>query len=126
MSTVPDAYRRHVAAASAGDDAVLRELWHSDGVVEFPYAAHLGTPERLQGIDEIVDYFGGLGLFGEFIFGDIEGWPTGPGSWILEMHASSTVIATGAPYEQDYVARFSVDDTGRLTWMREYWDPTRA
>jgi hypothetical protein len=83
-------------------------------------------PPRLDGIDEIVDYFTGLGLFGAFTIGDVEIWPTGPEAWVLEMHASSTVLATGAPYEQDYVARFALAPDGRLTWMREYWDPTRA
>jgi ketosteroid isomerase-like protein len=121
-----ETYLRHVRAAADGDATTLRELWVPDGVVEFPYAAHLGSPPRLDGIDEIVDYFTGLGLFGAFTIGDVEIWPTGPDAWVLEMHASSTVLATGAPYEQDYVARFALAPDGRLTWMREYWDPTRA
>ena len=122
-----DMYRRHLEASAVGDEATLREIWDADGVVEFPYAPAVGSPERLDGIDRIVEYFTGLQLFGQFTFGTIDVWPLGDARthWLAELHASSVVLATGRPYEQDYIVRFSLGSSGRLEWMREYWDPTR-
>jgi uncharacterized protein len=123
--SLPEVYRAHLAAAAGGDAATLRAIWEPDGVVEFPYAVSVGTPTRLTGIDAIVDYFGGLSLFGPFAFSGVAAWPLGDGDWVAELHGSSTVLATGQPYEQDYVVRFRVSPAGRLSWLREYWDPTR-
>lgn len=125
MSTVPEVYLEHVHAAAAAELDTLRRIWSPDGVLELPYAGGLGTPEVLRGLPAIESYFTDLDLFGPFEIETIEGWSTVPDEWILEMHARSTVLATGAPYEQDYVVRFRLDDAGRLVWMREYWDPTR-
>lgn len=125
MSGVPGVYLEHLAAAVSGDHAVLSRIWATDGVIEFPYAGSVGSATRLDGLEEIMGYFGGLGIFGEFVFGERRGWQLGGGHWLVEMHASSTILATGAPYEQDYVVRFRTGADGRLTWMREYWDPTR-
>lgn len=123
----PDVYRRHLEAAAIGDEASLREVWDAAGVVEFPYAPSLGSADRLDGIDRIVEYFAGLQLFGPFTFGTVEMWALDNARthWLAELHASSVILATGFPYEQDYVVRFELGSSGRLVWMREYWDPTR-
>lgn len=125
MTTLPSIYRDHLAAATAPDAAALRRAWEPDGVLEFPYATSVGSPSLLEGIDAIERYFTELPLFGPFSFSDERAWRTGPGEWLAELHGSSTVLADGSPYEQDYIVRFSVSERGRLSWMREYWDPTR-
>lgn len=125
MTPVPPVYLRHLACAAAADGAGLRGIWSPDGVLEFPYARGADSPGRLAGLDSLVDYFDGLRLFGDFRFGEISHWPLGDHDHLVEFHASSTLLRTGADYEQDYIVRFSTDRTGRLTWMREYWDPTR-
>ncbi|NIL82230.1 nuclear transport factor 2 family protein [Rhodococcoides kroppenstedtii] len=125
MSAFPAVYVEHLAAAVAGDRDALRRVWADDGVIEFPYAASIGTPTRLDGSKAITDYFDGLAVFGDFSFGERHAWQLGERHWLVEMHASSTIRSTGIPYEQDYVVRFTVGLDGRLTWMREYWDPTR-
>lgn len=127
MSNVPQVYLDHLEAVTGSAPGALRALWEPDALLEFPYAASVGTAGRLEGIEAIVGYFDGLGLFGPFTFtalraGRLEGDRE---EWVLEMHASSTLRATGAAYEQDYVVRFGLADSGRLAWMREYWDPTR-
>lgn len=104
----------------------MRAVWEPDGVLEFPYGESVGIPPRLEGIDAIVDYFSGLGVFGAWSFRDIRGSRVADSSeYVLEMHGSSTVKATDAPYEQDYVVRFGLSAAGKVAWMREFWDPTR-
>jgi uncharacterized protein len=121
----PQIYLDHLAAATTGDGDALRRVWADDGVVEFPYAGSVGSAPRLNGVAEIVGYFGRLGLFGPFTFRDVNAWQVGSNEWFVELHGSSTITATGAAYEQDYVVRFTVAPSGRLAFMREYWDPTR-
>lgn len=118
-------YLAHLYAAGRGAGAELPAIWEPDGVVEFPYAGSVGTPQRLDGIDAIVGYFSSLGLFEPFTFSAIEAWPVGDGEWFAELHGSTTMTDTGKAYEQDYVVRFRVAPSGRLAFMREYWDPTR-
>ncbi|MGW5581804.1 nuclear transport factor 2 family protein [Micromonospora chokoriensis] len=125
MNDVPKAYAEHIQAAITGDAERLKAVWSHDGVVEFPYARTLGTPDRLDGITAITDYFAGLRLFNDFQVGPVAVWPLGEGHWLAEFHASSTKRATGALYEQDYIVRFHLGHDGRLTWLREYWDPAR-
>lgn len=125
MNGVPSVYLEHVRAAASGDGDALPRVWDADGVVEFPYAASIGTAVRLDGLDAIVGYFDGLDVFGEFVFGTRQGWQLEKRHWLVEMHASSTIRATGASYEQDYVVRFRTHADGRMAWMREYFDPTR-
>jgi len=128
MSTdVPQIYLDHLAAVTGPEPARVRDHWEPDGVLEFPYATSIfGKALRLEGADAIVDYFDGLGRFDGWAFRDLRAWKVeGAPEYVLEMHGSSVVIATGLPYEQDYVVRFGVAESGRLAWMREFWDPTR-
>jgi ketosteroid isomerase-like protein len=128
MSTeVPQIYRDHLAAITGPEPASVRRLWEPDGVLEFPYAASLfGAALRLEGVDAIVDYFDGPPRFADWTFRDLVAWKVeGAEEYVLEMHGSSVVVATGAAYEQDYLVRFGIGASGRLAWMREFWDPTR-
>lgn len=126
MTDLPAVYRRHLEAVTGGGVHLLREVWERDGVLDFPYAVSLGATSRLEGIEAIVAYFEQLTLFGAFTFSGARAARTSAEDWVAELHGSSTVLATGAPYEQDYVVRFGLSPRGRLVWMREYWDPTRA
>ena len=127
-TTAPQVYLDHLAAVTGGDAETLRAAWEPDGVLEFPYAGSLGGPERLEGVEAIVDRFTGAGPgpFGTWAFRDVRAWEVaGGGEYVLEMHGSSTLEPSGAPYEQDYVVRFGLAPGGRIAWMREFWDPTR-
>jgi ketosteroid isomerase-like protein len=131
MPDAPQVYLDHLTAVTTGDGALLRRIWSPDGVLEFPYSTSItGDVLRLAGIEAIVERFGhrGGGMFtGGWTFRDMEAWPIADSrDWVLEVHGSSTVAATGRPYEQDYVVRFGLSEDGRLAWMREFWDPTRA
>lgn len=127
MSTVPQVYLDHLASVTGGGLETLRTCWHPDGVLEFPYASSVGTAARLEGIDAIIGYFDGLAFFTEFTFTDLRAWKVEDvEEYVLEMHGSSTIRATGVPYEQDYVVRFGLAADGALAWMREFWDPTQV
>lgn len=126
MTDAPQVYRDHLATITGGHDVPLEALWEADAVYEFPYAESLGSAKRLEGIDAIKGYFTNLGLFGPFTFSGVSAWKVeGADEYVLEMHGSSTVLATGAAYEQDYLVRFGISRAGKLAWMREFWDPTR-
>lgn len=100
------------------------ELFTDDAVVEFPYAAGLGLPERLEGREAIRRYFAEtpkhfLGL----VFTNVQRYrTTEPDVAIAEAHGSATIAATGNTYEQDYVMKVKTRD-GRISLYREYWNP---
>ncbi|MDO9352419.1 MAG: nuclear transport factor 2 family protein [Solirubrobacteraceae bacterium] len=124
---IPPAYLGHLAAATGPDPASVRDFWAPDGVLEFPYAGSVGSAGRLDGVDAIVGYFDGLRTFRDWSFEAMRAWKIeGSEEYVLETHGSAVIIATGARYEQDYIVRFGLTPDGRLAWMREFWDPTRA
>ncbi|WPB82520.1 nuclear transport factor 2 family protein [Archangium violaceum] len=100
------------------------ELFTDDAVVEFPYAAGLGLPERLEGRGAIRQYFMDtpkhfLGL----TFTNVRRYPTTELDVALaEAHGSATIAATGSTYEQDYVMLVKARN-GRISLYREYWNP---
>lgn len=125
--TIPPAYLGHLAAVTGPDPASVRQFWEPDGLLEFPYAGSVGSAARLEGIDAIVGYFDGLRTFRNWSFTGTRAWRIeGADEYVLETHGSAVLIATGHPYEQDYIVRFGLAPGGRLAWMREFWDPTRT
>lgn len=127
-ATIPPAYLAHLDAVTGPDPASVRQFWVPDGRLEFPYATSLGSPGLLEGVDAIVGYFDGLRTFRDWSFDGMRAWRIEgeADEYVLETHGSAVVIATGKRYEQDYVVRFGLAPDGRLAWMREFWDPTRA
>ncbi len=127
MIDVPDVYRAHLATITGPQPARVRDHWEPDGILEFPYSGSVGTPGRLDGIDAIGDYFGGDSPFADWSFGELHAWKIQDADeYLVETRGSATLLATGAAYEQDYIVRFGLSARGRLQWMREFWDPTRA
>lgn len=128
MSDVPQIYADHLAAVTGGGPDAIRAAWEPDGVLEFPFGANVGAPTRLDGVEEIVEMFGRPAeRWSGFSFTNMRAWRIADANeWVLEMHGSATTVETGEPYEQDYIIRFGIADSGRLAWMREFWDPTRV
>jgi ketosteroid isomerase-like protein len=129
MTGLPPIYRRHLAAAT-GDVDELADVWEPDGTLDFPYAGSLGTPTRLVGIASITDYFRGLTGWSDWMFTDevvrrvVGAAADDAEEFVVEMHGSADT-GDGGRYEQDYVVRFATGPSGRIRWMREFWDPTR-
>ncbi|MEM9458383.1 MAG: nuclear transport factor 2 family protein [Myxococcota bacterium] len=99
-------------------------LFADDAVIEFPYAASLGTAARLDGKDAIRAYFGGsVPTMEDLAFSNVRRYPAGdPDVAWLEVHGAARIPSTGRRYEQDYVM-FGRAREGQLVLYREYWDP---
>jgi ketosteroid isomerase-like protein len=100
------------------------ELFTDDAVVEFPYAASLGRPGRLEGKKAIGDYFLSTpGTFTNLRFRDlriISG--ADPDVAVAEVHGSATLMPMNASYEQDYVMILRTKG-GKAVHYTEYWNP---
>jgi hypothetical protein len=100
------------------------ELFTDDAVVEFPYAAGLELPQRLEGREAIRRYFADTPKhFQGLVFTNVQRYrTTDPDVALAEAHGSATIAVTGSGYEQDYVMLVKTRD-GRISLYREYWNP---
>ncbi|QHF97849.1 MULTISPECIES: nuclear transport factor 2 family protein [unclassified Streptomyces] len=101
-------------------------LWDEDGIMEFPFAAE-GLPRRLDGREAVAAY---MRDYPDHI--DLHDFPrveihrtTDPRVLVVEMRSAGRIVATGAPFQMDYVAVVTVED-GRFTRYRDYWSPATA
>ena len=71
-------------------------LFADDAVVEFPYAASVGLPGRLEGKDAIRGYFGHASeVFLDLVFRDVRRHATlDPDIAIAEAHGSATIATS--------------------------------
>ena len=121
MPELPRAMAAHLAAVT-GDAERLRDVWAPDGVLEFPYAPST-MPGRFEGVEALVDWFGGSKRWGDWTFTPVRVLASEDGLLhVAEVHATATVLATGGRYVQDYVIWMDTDTEGRITRWREYWD----
>lgn len=102
-------------------------LFAEDAVVEFPYAAALNLPARLEGKSAIYNYFTeALAQMQNLIFTHIREYQTLNSNVLFaECHGEADIIATGRHYQQDYVMRLETKD-GKIVHYREYWNPILA
>jgi uncharacterized protein len=110
------------------DDPVT---WHgllAPGIVwELPFAAALGHPTRLSGRNAVVrhaTWF--VESVAHFRFFDltIEAL-TEPACAVAEVKAEGIIKLTGRAYRQIYIV-FLRAETGKIAFLREYFDPVRA
>jgi ketosteroid isomerase-like protein len=101
------------------------ELMHEDIVLEFPYGASLGAPERIVGKAAAVAYVKALlDRAGALRFFDIDIVDTlDPELFVCEYRANR-VNRGGQPYVQVYINKVRIRD-GKVALMREFWDPKR-
>jgi uncharacterized protein len=104
----------------------LRDVWAPDGVLEFPYAPAEMT-SRIEGVDALVAYFDGARRWGDWRF-ELVNAVEDPARrlHVAEIHAEAIWVETGKPYIQDYVIWMTLDEAGRITSWREYWDKSRV
>lgn len=111
-----------LAAFNQGAPEVL-SLFADDAVIEFPYAASLGSPTRLnkREFGEHLTFI--LPQMPGITFSEIRIYPLiETGSYWAETHGEAVIRETGKKYEQDYVMYFTVQD-GKFSFYREYWNP---
>jgi uncharacterized protein len=125
MTVASDLLQRHIETLlSPGEwEALIADdiLW------ELPFAPALGHPGRLEGreaVEKHVNWF--RGAVEDFRFSDIRLYPwADPNGATGEVRARGRIKETGREYQQEYVF-FLRATGGKIGWLREYFDPTRA
>jgi ketosteroid isomerase-like protein len=126
MTIASDLLHRHIETLVA-DNAQWQTLIADDVVWELPYAIALGHPSRLAGRDEVVrhaKWF--VGAVEKFRFFELRLHPFADAdAAVAEVKAEGVITATGRTYRQEYVV-FLRAVRGKIAFLREYFDPTRA
>ena len=126
MTIASDLLQRHIETL-VDDNAQWQTLIADDLVWELAYAAAIGHPARLSGRDEVVRHVTWfLGAVEKFRFFDVEVHAfADPHAAVAEFKAEALIKPTGRIYRQQYVL-FLRAAGGKIAFLREYFDPTRA
>jgi uncharacterized protein len=126
MAAAVDVFNELARRVAAGEVGALVDLCADDVVFEFPFAPP-GRPARVEGKPEVSDYLNAVsGRRRIEAVPNLEIHETvNPDVAIIEMTMTGTVTATGAPYEQSYVAVLTVRG-GLIVRYRDYWNPLRV
>lgn len=126
MTIGSDLLKQHFGTLVA-DNGQWQSLIDDDLVWELVYAPSLGHPARLSGREEVmrhVTWF--LAAVENFRFLDLRIYPMAePEAAAAEIRAEALIKATGRTYRQEYVV-FLRSKAGKITHLREYFDPVRA
>lgn len=115
--------RRYLDVMNALDIDALADLFTDDVVVRLPFAPN-PVPKVTEGREAVLALYSGFpSLVSPLGFHDvrIEAMAE-PGDYVAEYRSDCTMLATGRPYRNSYIARFRVRD-GRLAAFAEYFDP---
>jgi uncharacterized protein len=126
MTIASDLLRRHIQTLVA-DNATWQTLLADEVVWELPFAPALGHPARLSGRAEVVRHAAWfVGAVENFRFFDVEvhAFVDSDGA-VGEVKAEGLIKATGRIYRQQYIV-FLRAAGGKIAFLREYFDPTRA
>jgi ketosteroid isomerase-like protein len=126
MTIASDLLQRHFQTL-VDDNAQWQMLIADDIVWELPFAPALGHPARLTGRGEVVRHVAWfLGAVENFRFCDLKVHPFADSDGaVAEVKAEGRIKLTGRIYRQEYVL-FLRAAGGKITFLREYFDPTRA
>jgi ketosteroid isomerase-like protein len=126
MTIACDLLQQHIETLVA-DNSRWQTLIADDVVWELPYAVALGHPTRLSGRDEVVRHARWfVGAVKNFRFIDVRLHPFADAdAAAAEVKAVGVIKATGRTYRQEYVV-FLRAVGGKIAFLREYFDPTRA
>ena len=126
MTIASDLLQRHIQTL-VDDNAQWQTLIADDLVWELTYAPAIGHPARLSGRDEVVRHVTWfLGAVEKFRFFDVEVHAfADPHAAVAEFKAEALIKPTGRIYRQQYVL-FLRAAGGKIAFLREYFDPTRA
>jgi len=126
MTIATDLLHRHFQTLIA-DNTQWQALLADDLVWELPYAVALGHPSRLAGREEVVRHAKWFARAVEsFHFFDLKLHPLADtGAAVAEVKAEGIIKSTGRTYRQEYVVFLRAVD-GKIAFLREYFDPTRA
>ena len=126
MTIASDLLQRHIQTL-VDDNAQWQTLIIDDILWELAYAPALGHPARLSGREEVmrhVTWF--LSAVESFRFIDPKVYPFADSqSAVAQVRAEGIIKTTGRIYRQEYVV-FLRAAKGKIVFIREYFDPTRA
>jgi uncharacterized protein len=126
MTIASDLLQQHIQTL-VEDNTQWQTLIAEDIVWELAYAPALGHPARLSGRTEVtrhVTWF--LGAVENFRFFNLQVYPfADPQAAAAQVRAEGLIKPTGRIYRQEYVV-FLRAVGGKIVFMREYFDPTRA
>jgi ketosteroid isomerase-like protein len=126
MTIGSDLLKQHFETLVA-DNGQWQSLIDDDLVWDLVYAPSLGHPARLSGREEVmrhVTWF--LAAVENFRFFDLRIYPMAKlEAAAAEIRAEALIKATGRTYRQEYVV-FLRSKAGKITHLREYFDPVRA
>jgi uncharacterized protein len=109
------------------DNAQWQTLIGDDILWELAYAPSLGHPARLSGREEAIrhaTWF--LGAVENFRFFDFKLYAlTDEQGAVAEVKGEGLIKSTGRMYRQDYVVFLRAAE-GKISFLREYFDPVRA
>ncbi|WKV70126.1 nuclear transport factor 2 family protein [Streptomyces sp. PCS3-D2] len=124
--TAEELYRHGLRLLLAKDITAWVDLWHTDGVLEFPFAPE-GWPRRLEGKAAIGDY---MRHYPDHV--DLHDFPevtihqtTVAETVVVEMRGVGRLVRTDTPYDMGYIAVVTVAD-GLIASYRDYWNPLAA
>ena len=126
MTIASDLLQRHIQTL-VEDNAQWQTLIADDLLWELPYAPAIGHPARLSGREEVVGHVTWfLEAVENFRFFDLKLYVLAdPEAAVAEVKAEAIIKATRRIYLQDYVL-FLRAAGGKIMFLREYFDPTRA
>jgi ketosteroid isomerase-like protein len=126
MTIGSDLLKQHFETLVA-DNGQWQSLIDDDLLWDLVYAPSLGHPARLSGREEVmrhVTWF--LAAVENFRFLDLRIYPMAdPEAAAAEIRADALIKTTGRTYRQEYVV-FLRCKAGKITHLREYFDPVRA
>jgi uncharacterized protein len=126
MTVAESLLHRHLEMLVA-DNARWQTLLAGDVVWELPYAPALGHPARVAGRAQVEDFAAWfVGAVENFRFFDVRVYAfPDPEAAVAEVKGEGRIKATGRSYKQEYVV-FLRASGGKIAFLREYFDPTRA
>ncbi|SCX60895.1 nuclear transport factor 2 family protein [Nitrosospira sp. Nsp1] len=126
MTIASNLLHRHIQTF-VEDNAQWQALIADDLLWELPYAPSLGHPARLTGRQEVMNHVTWfLGAVENFRFLDVKVYPFADSeAAVAEFGAEGLIKSTGRIYVQNYVL-FLRAAGGKITFLREYFDPVRA
>jgi uncharacterized protein len=126
ITIASDLLQRHFQTLVA-DNTQWQKLIADNMLWELPYARGIGHPPRLSGRQEVVRHvFWFLNAVENFRFFEINVQAMAdPEAAVAEVEAEGLIKATGRFYRQNYVVFLRASE-GRIVFLREYFDPTRA
>ncbi len=126
MKTASELLRQHFETL-VDDNINWQSLISEEITWELAYAPAIGHPARLSGREAVVHHAKWfLGAVDDFQFTDLKlNALDDPEAAVAEVRGKGLIKSTGRIYQQDYVV-FLRSTNGKISFLREYFDPVRA